>query len=583
MTEWFEKPVDAASVDALADAGYPRLLARLLALRQVTSETAEAYFAPALRDLAGPEGLPGVGAAVEAILAAVRVRRKIVVFGDYDCDGVCATAILVRTLEALKASVVPFLPERLTEGYGMSGPSLARLLAEQPDVGLVVTVDNGINAVEQVAELKKRGIPVVVTDHHLPGPELPDCPVVNPKVAASAELEGLCGAGVAFLVAKALIDHAKAEGLYSGGSLAAPLLVLAGLATVTDIMPLRGQNRILVVSALRLFRKAAPIGLRELLDRASRFVTPTLGARDFGFLIGPRINAAGRMGSGMDALRLVLADDREASRELARTVDQANVQRKNVEQTMTDKALAQIVPGAAAQVIDLPNGHPGVAGIVAARILERLATGGGKGPVPVCVVVGGHGSARAPDGYNVRDAFVACSALLLHYGGHAAAGGFSVKEGCLDAFRGAFAAACALQASVLPAAAGDQPVDAWVEASDLPLPIVERIQQMAPFGEGNPEPVFAARGVRLADVRPLGADGRHLQVSFRDGYPRAVWWSHGDQVERLRADAGHPYDIRFTVEVSTYGEPHVELRLLDLRPSVHYSRAGGNIAEQDGK
>ena len=213
MTEWFEKPVDAASVDALADAGYPRLLARLLALRQVTLETAEAYFAPALRDLAGPEGLPGVGAAVETILAAVRVRRKIVVFGDYDCDGVCATAILVRTLEALKASVVPFLPERLTEGYGMSGPSLARLLAEQPDVGLVVTVDNGINAVEQVAELKKRGIPVVVTDHHLPCPELPDCPVVNPKVAASAELEGLCGAGVAFLVAKALIDSAKAEGL----------------------------------------------------------------------------------------------------------------------------------------------------------------------------------------------------------------------------------------------------------------------------------------------------------------------------------------------------------------------------------
>lgn len=565
MTEWIERSVDRASVDDLVGAGYPRLLARLLAGRGVTSATAESYFAPALRNLVGPQLLPGVDDAAETILAAVRSGRKIVVFGDYDCDGICATALLVRTLSAVGVAAEPFLPERLTEGYGMNERSVARLLSEHPDVGLVVTVDNGINSVEQVAELKSRGISVVVTDHHLPGPVLPDCPVVNPKVAAPPELEGLCGAAVAFFVANALIDRAKSAGIYSGGSLAAPLLVLAGLATVTDIMPLRGQNRIFVVSALQLFRKWAPIGLRELLDRASRSAAPALTSRDFGFMIGPRINAAGRLGTGMEALKLVLTSDRERARELAHRVDLANIERKSVEKGMTAEALSKVVPGAPAQVIDLPDGHPGVAGIVAARVLEQLALE--SGAVPVCVVVGSHGSARAPEGYNVRDAFDACSGWLTRYGGHAAAGGFSVKDGCVDAFRTAFAAACTAQAAGAQNL-GRKTIDAWVRESDLTLELAEEIQRMAPFGEGNPEPVFALRGVHFSDVRPLGADGGHLQLGFKGNCPRAVWWGQGSRVDALRAASDRAYDICFSVEVSTYGTPHVELRLQDLRESV---------------
>lgn len=562
MSEWVERTVDRASVDDLVGKGHPPLMARLLAGRGVTSATVDAYFAPALRNLVGAETLPGVGPAAERILEAVRAGRKIVVFGDYDCDGICATALLVRALTAVNAAVVPFLPERLTEGYGMNGKSVARLLSEHPDAGLVVTVDNGINSVEQVADLAARGIPVVVTDHHLPGPVLPDCPVVNPKVAAPPELEGLCGAGVAFFVANALIARAKAGGLYSGGSLSAPLIVLAGLATVTDIMPLRGQNRIFVVAALGLFRKWAPVGLRELLDRASRASAPALTARDFGFTLGPRINASGRLGTGMDALRLVLTADREQARELALRVDLANLERKNVEKGMMADALSKIVPGAAAQVIDLPDGHPGVAGIVAARVLEHLALE--TGAVPVCVVVGDHGSARAPEGYNVRDAFESCSEWLDRYGGHAAAGGFSVKDGCVDGFRAAFAAACANQAVSIPDA-GQKTIDAWVRGEELTLELVEDIQRMAPFGEGNPEPLLAIRGVRLSDVRPLGADGNHLQVSFAGNCPRAVWWGQGSRVDALRAASDRAYDICFAVEISTYGSPHVELRLQDLR------------------
>ena len=540
----------------------PDLIARLLADRGITDEAAIAeYFSPSLSNLAKPDRLPGIAAAVERILA---VDGKVVVFGDYDCDGICATAIMVHCLQVLRPgddeSVVPFLPDRLKEGYGMSEASVARMLRENPDVKLVITVDNGINSIGQVAELKARGIAVVVTDHHLPGEALPEADaVVDPKVAAPADMEVFCGAGVAFLLANALVSEAKARGLYSGPCVGGPLLVLAGLATVTDIMPLVGQNRIIVSEALRRFRTWAPIGLRELMDRASRCGVAQLTTKDFGFTIGPRINAAGRIASGMEALELVLSDDREIARELARIVDTHNVERKSIEQRMTDEAFAKVVPDAAAQVIDLPDGHPGVAGIVAARIMERL-----EDRVPVCVIAGGHGSARAPDGVNIRDAFEACKDVLTTYGGHAAAGGFSVKDGKVDEFRRRLAAYCAGLPETGEAKPADEP-DAWISPADLTIELAEWLARMEPFGEGNPMPVFGLRDVAFAEARPLGSEGKHLQVSFRDRQiPRAVWWNHGNLVEELRRDSFRRRDILFTVELSDYGERHVELRLAGI-------------------
>lgn len=368
------------------------------------------------------------------------------------------------------------------------------------------------------------------------------------------------------MLANALMRRARSEGLYAGPNVGGPLLVLAGLATVTDIMPVVGQNRILVAEALRRFRAWAPLGVRELFDRAARTAAPELTAKDFGFLIGPRINAAGRMASGADALELVLATDREQARALAQRVDVHNSARKAIEQQMTDRALAQVVPGVPAQVIDLPDGHPGVAGIVAARVLERL---GPDAQVPVCVVVDGRGSARAPDGYNVRDAFAAADEALAHYGGHAAAGGFSVREGMLARFRELFGAACAAQAAQGGVAGGQAFYDAAVAGSDLSFALVSWLRGLEPFGEGNPEPVFALKNVYLADVRPLGLEGRHLQLAVRGrDCPRAVWWSHGARIEALRAESARPHDLLCTAEISTYGEPHVELRLLDVRCSA---------------
>ena len=549
----------------------PDIIKRILEARGITD--LEGFLNPTLADLAPPEDLPGIVAAADVILAALADGRKVVVFGDYDCDGVCATAILVRTLETLGALVAPFLPDRQSEGYGMSARSVSRMLDENPAVGLVVTVDNGINSVEPIAELKAKGIAVVVTDHHLPGDTLPAADVVvDPKVMAPESLESLCGAGVAFLLANRLVSEAKRRGVYSGANVGGPLLILAGLATVTDIMPLVGQNRILVSEALKRFHSWAPIGLRELHVRAARSGTDQLTSKDFGFMIGPRINAAGRLAtltdedhlaSGMRALELILAKDREIAREFARLVDDYNRQRKDIEQGMTEEAMAKVVPGAPAQVIDLPDGHPGVAGIVAARVLERLSGTAG----PVCVIAGGHGSARSPDGLNIRDAFVACDAVLERYGGHAAAGGFSVKDGRVDDFRRMLCEYCTSHADDLLSVSGPK-VDAEVAPADITMELAEAVSRLEPFGIGNEEPVFGLKDVYFADVRPLGSEGKHLSVTLRGSRLRGVWWNRGDLVEPLRAESARPHDVAFTLTISDYGERHVELRLVSIAESA---------------
>ena len=539
------------------------IVAKILESRGIGAAELEDFLHPTLDKLAKPEDLPGIAKAADFILDSILYRRKIVVFGDYDCDGVCATAIVSRTLRALGGDVSEFIPDRKTEGYGMSEASIARMLKGNPGVGLVVTVDNGINSVEEVTNLKRKWSSVVVTDHHLPGDELPDAnAIVDPKLEAPPHLQNLCGAGVAFMLANQVVSEAKRRGMYKGPSIGGPLLVLAGLATVTDIMPLLGQNRILVSEALKRFFTCAPLGLRELYARTARTGSNALTTRDFGFMIGPRINAAGRVADfGADqALELVVSEDQEIVRELARIVDEYNFRRKEIEQRMSDAAMAKVVSGAPAQVIDLPDGDPGVAGIVAARVMERL-----EGTVPVCVYAGGHGSARAPEGFNIRDAFVACDEVLERYGGHAAAGGFGVKEGRIDDFRRMFCEYCERISSVGSDLMDrkNEP-DLWVEPSDLTLELAEELRQLEPFGEGNREPVFGLRGVFLSDVKPLGMDGKHLSVTLRGSGLRAIQWGRGDSVERLRAESAAPHDITFTLAISDYGERHAELRLVSI-------------------
>ena len=547
----------------MAAKGLSPIPARILASRGLSPDDLESFLDPALSRLADATSLPGVSDAVNTIIEFVASRKKIVVFGDYDADGVCATAILVRTIRTLGGVADAFIPERFTEGYGMTDASLSRLFTEHPDMALVVTVDNGITAPREVAALRARGIAVVVTDHHLPGPELPvPDALVNPRVASSPGCENLCGAGVAFFLAAALAKEAKARGIHDGGKFSGPLLVLAGLATVADLMSLTGQNRIIVTQALAVFRSCAPVGLRELFDHAARRVAP-LVSRDFGFLLAPRINAAGRMDTARKAYELLMTDDREAARNLAVEVEGLNASRKTEEQRMKDSVDEQVksYEGLSAVVARGEDWHSGVAGIVAARVMERAH-------LPVAVVVGDHGSARAPDGYNVHDALTASSDALVRFGGHAAAGGFTIQPGRYDDFKRLFSEACAAQRVAAPDAAAIE-FDGWLEPTDLTLGLCDELSRFEPFGEGNPEPVFGIQNVAFSDIRPMGTDGRHVSFTFADkSIPRAVWWNHGADADELRKHASARFDLLFTLQKSDFGMegPVPELRLVAVRP-----------------
>ncbi len=561
---WRARAVDAARVAALEAKGVSPTVARILSSRGVAAAELEVFLDPSLARLAPSGDLPGVADAVRVVSPFLRNGRKIVVFGDYDVDGVCASAILVSSLRRLGANVEAFIPRRHGEGYGMTQASLARLLAEHADVALVVTVDNGITSPDEVAALRARGVAVVVTDHHLPGDRLPEADaLINPRVRSCPGCESLCGAGVAFFLASALVKAAVAEGLYTGPKFGGPLLVLAGLATVADLMPLTRQNRVLVAQSLALFPRCAPLGLRELLARAARSAG-ALVARDYGFALAPRINAAGRMDDAYRAYELLVGEDRERVRHLALEIDNLNVDRKTVERRMDQEARAQIGDARelAAVVVRGEDWHLGVAGIVASRLLESYH-------VPVAIVVGDVGSVRAPDGYNVHDALDAARAHLTRFGGHAAAGGFTVREGAFEAFRAAFTSACAEQQVAAPDAAAVA-FDGWVEPKDLTVDLFDALKRLEPFGEGNPEPVFGLRRMLLKDITVMGAEGRHLSLTFvnRDT-PRAVWWGHGEAAEELRRRSACPVDVLFTLTVSDFGTdlPHPELRLVALRPA----------------
>ena len=550
------------------------IVEELLVKRGLSGEALEAFLDPSLKRLAKASDIPGLRSAADVILPFVRDHRAIVVFGDYDCDGVCASAILVMALSRLGANVKMFVPDRFTEGYGMTVASVGRMLAEHPDVALVVTVDCGITSASEVKLLKDRGIAVVVTDHHMPPATLPECDaLVDPKVSSQCDVaealgaKELCGAGVAFFLANMLAARAIETGLYGGEKFGAPLLVLAGLATVVDIVPLLGQNRILVANALKAFRAAAPVGLLELLHRAQRRPVD-LTARDFGFLIGPRINAAGRMASAREAFDLLMETEREAAREHAFRVDTRNAERKTVENRMANDALSQIAEESPAAVVVNGGGgdpcwHSGVCGIVASRIVEKYG-------VPVAVAVDGHGSVRAPEGYDVHAALTECACLLDRFGGHKAAGGFTVREGKFEDFRSAFKMVCAAQCAksgIVRERGLVREPELWISPGDLTMELHEALSVMEPFGEGNPEPVFGIRGILFSDVRLMGENGKHASFSFADRrIPRATWWNHGSEAEDIRARSAARFDVTFTLDVSDWGgeEPHLELRVREV-------------------
>src|SRR3954464_14269404 len=439
--------------------------------------------------------------ACEAIRAAVAAGTKICVHGDYDADGICATALAVLILRELGADVPYHLPSRFDEGYGVSGETLTRLAGE--GIGLVLTVDCGVTAVAEVAHARELGLELVVTDHHRPGDELPACPVVGPY-RGEYPFRELCGTGVVWKLGQALLG-ADSEALTRH-------LDLVAVATVADVVPLLDENRGLAVAGLRALARTQKPGLRELM-RLARVYPATVDAGTIGFRLAPRLNAAGRLGRPEAALDLLLTDEKQGAEQLAADPEQPNRDRQAVEERISREAVQTIEAwpesrrARSAYVLAGEGWHEGVIGIVASRLVERYHR-------PVVLIAGTEGdwkgSGRSIPSFDLHGALRARAGLLGRWGGHRAAAGLSIAEENVEAFAEAFAehAAAVLDDTHLEPVTS---IDAVVaRGADLSLDLCGELARLPPLGLGTPAPTLLAPGWGLAELATVG-DGKHLR------------------------------------------------------------------------
>ena len=564
----FANPAPAAVEELVRTHGLPRHLASALAARGVSPDAAPAWLAPRLDGLVPPDRFPGILPAADRIRAAVRDGGEIAVFGDFDADGICATAILCSAIEAIGGRVHPFIPDRAAEGYGFTEAAVSRLLREHSDVRLVVTVDCGITQKAGCDLCREAGVDVVITDHHTTDPDKPFpevLAIVHPALlGVPEEVRHLAGAGVAFKLAHALSRGTNGSRLFDPRA----LLPLAALATVADIVPLVGENRLLVANGLALLNRGECPGI-QALRQAARINRP-LRAVDFGYRIGPRINAAGRIGNPMDAYRLLRATSEKEAAPLAQALDALNAERQRRERDATDEAFADLVlrlePTSRSAVVLSETWDPGVIGLVAGRLCQRL----GLPAIAFRIDTGtgiARGSARCPErpGLDLMDLLRACSDEIIQFGGHSAAGGLSVSLDRLDAFRDAFESVCAV--SLPEPVRPDLSIDAWIDPGQVDAAFHESLARIEPIGAGNPAPRWAFRGAVLQDnPAPFGRDGqfRRLLVRREGGTPlEAVLFHDGDIPMPWRA--GDHVDIVFTTEISDFAGGSLRLLVDDLR------------------
>ena len=510
-------------------------------------------------DVHRPDEFRGMDTAVDLVHDHIARGSQITVHGDYDCDGVCSTAILVGVLRELGADVDWHLPDRQGEGYGLSMSTVERLTARGSR--LLITADCAITAVAEVAQARAAGIDVLVTDHHSPREDgaLPDAPIIHPAVC-SYPFTHLCATAVAGKLAQALRERAGLDGAERESD-----LELVALATVADVVPLRGENRRLVRCGLRALAATARPGLRALMGVA-RVEPLSVDERALAFRLAPRINAAGRLYRADSALELLLTDDVERARELAAELDHANVERRHVETRIRFEAetLAAATGEAAAYVLAAPGWHPGVIGIVAARIAERRH----RPVVLIALPEAGEealasGSGRSIPAFDLLGGLDAAAEHLERHGGHRAAAGLTIEPGRVEAFRAAFTAhaQAALSAEdLLPS----ERVDAVASGEDVGLSLAEELAALAPFGAGNPPVSLLLPAAMLSD--PIGFGGQersdHARFTVTSGAARARAVCFGSGA-RLPVDCGVPVDATFTLERDEWRgvvEPRLILR-----------------------
>jgi single-stranded-DNA-specific exonuclease len=523
-------------------------LARELAVSDVTAAVL------ARRGLADPDAarrflgaeLPGhdpmllgdMAVAVERIRKAVEEGKRICVHGDYDVDGICATALATLVLRELGADVAWHLPSRFEEGYGVSTDTLSRLVDD--GVGLVLTVDCGITAVEEIAEARGRGLDVVVTDHHRPGDTLPDCPVVATR-PSSYPFPELCGTGVAHKLTEALVGAEH--------PLVRRNLDLVALATIADVVPLLDENRALAAAGLRALAATSRPGLQALM-RSSRVDPAAVDAGAVAFRLAPRINAAGRLGRPDVALELVLTEDDDDARRLAAELEELNRDRQAVEERILREAIEAVetMPEPRRRhrgyVLWREDWHEGVIGIVASRLVDRFRR-------PIVLITksneGWKGSGRSISQFDLHAALAACAEHLERFGGHRAAAGLSIDESRIEAFADDFAAhadACLEPEDLVELVK----VDAVVSAPDLTLELAEELGRLAPFGLGNPNVTLLVPATQAVEPATVG-EGKHLRFRVRQrgrDAGSAIAFGQGKHLDRLRA-AGL-FDVAFRLE-----------------------------------
>ena len=575
---WTIAPCSYDDASALADElAVSETTARVL-MRRGLGDVAEARrFLEGAAPGHDPFLLGDMAVARETILRAVAEGKRICVHGDYDADGICATALAVLVLRELGADVSWHLPSRFEEGYGVQSETLDRLAGE--GCGLVLTVDCGVTAVEEIAAARRQSLEVVVTDHHRPGEQLPDCPLVVTR-PSSYPFPELCGTGVVYKLGQALLgeDHP---------ALAAHLDLVA-LATIADVVPLVDENRALALAGLRALARTQKPGLRTLM-RASRVDPASLDESAVGFRLAPRINAAGRLCRPEVALELLLAEDEETAIPLAGKLEELNRERQAVEDRILRDALARVAEWTEteqrrrAYVLAGEEWHQGVIGIVASRLVERFHR-------PVVLIAGGNGewkgSGRSISAFDLHAGLAACSEHLLRFGGHRAAAGLSIDPARVDAFADAFAAHAGgvladedLQARVV--------IDAVLPPGTQPTyDLCAELKRLAPFGLGNPRVTLLAPACELMELATVG-EGKHLRFRVRqeDGAPggQAIAFRFGAQLDRFRREGR--YDVVFSLEENHWNgtvTPQLVVREV-LDSPEEYTRLRIWLREEFGK
>jgi single-stranded-DNA-specific exonuclease len=555
---------DPSVTQALAaELHIPEPLAAILVQRGLASpERAKAFLRPDIERLSDPNCWADMPKAVELVVRAVRDGRTILVHGDYDVDGQCGAAMLTRILRSASAKAHAFVPHRIRDGYDFGPAGLAE--AQRIGAGLIVTCDCGITAVDAVSAARAAGIDVIVTDHHLPGDELPPAnAVLDPRrVDCPSEEKNLCGTGVAFKLAQALV---QALGL--SPNLPLHFLDYVALATIADVVPLVGENRILARHGLKMLADSRWTGLRALVETAG-LAGRTLRAAHVGFIIAPRLNAAGRIGDANDGLRLLLTEDPKEAAALARELETINARRQEMDQVILDEAIELVdktlAPTDAAIVLGAETWHPGVIGIVASRLVERY----GRPTFLIGWEPGselGRGSGRSISGFDLHGALHRVRAHLEKYGGHTMAAGFTIRRDRFDDFRIAFLGVAG-ELLTPDDLAPSQRVDLELPLASLSEDLERLIRHLEPCGAGNPAPVFGVRNVRAVGPRRVGTN--HLRFTLDDGSGvlPAIGFRWADVVPEDWL--GEPLDVAFRLERDDWqGRVTLQARIACLAPS----------------